>query len=327
MRLFLRILLVVSGLAFAVVTAWTLFALDSVKRSLSVPEGVASRDRAVFHFIAVMPAPEQDAYYARARKGIEGAASRARAAVQYFDYRSGEGTESVRRLLALAADVAPDGVALVLPAGTSWDAEVAAIDARGIPVVTLESDQGGARRRAHVGTNAFDLGRLAAETAADRFPSGVRIALLLSGESDAGFVMGFRQVARGEPGLDVALVRTAREGEAAGEELVRSLLTLRPDIGLAVFTAARDAEGAAQALVEYGRVGSLAVIGFDDSPEIRKLVQDGVVLASLARRPERAGEAVVEALATLARNERTSAYVDPGLSLLTADGLSPGRLP
>jgi ribose transport system substrate-binding protein len=323
----LRLLIGISALLFAAIIGWSVIVLDSVERTIAAAERGKSGDGTVFHFVALLPALERDLFYLRARNGMVETAEEERAAIQVFEYPFGEGSEAIRRLLRLIADISPDGAVLSLPSGVSYDAEIAALSEHGVPVVTLENDLPSSKRRAHVGTNAFELGKLAGKAVSDRFSGQVRVALLLSmgqygsPSRDATFVMGFRQTERAYPGIRLEAIYSGKNESAAGEEFIRDLLSGSSRIDVAIFTNARDAEGAAQALVEFGRVGTLSIVAFDDTPEIRKLIETGVVTASLARNPEKAGSAAVEALVALARNERTSAYVDPGAYILTRDEL------
>lgn len=331
MRKLLRALVFVSGALFISLTLWTVAVLDSVGRFAGWSAGGAEKAAPVFHFIALLPAPDRDLFYIRLSNGMKESAERERATVQVFEYRPGEGPEGVRRLLRMIADIKPDGVALSLPVGHDYDGSIAAIADRGVPIVTLEADQPTSRRSAHIGTNSFELGKVSGAALAAHFPEGADAAISLT-LPDPSFIMGFNQGARnvsgsGAGGIRLPLIRTRRDGAASGEELVRELLSTQTAVRSIVFTNARDAESAAQALVEYGRVGALTLVAVDDTPEIRKLIQTGVVYASVARKPEQAGEAAVSALRALAGGERTSAYTDPGVTLLTAETLAEGRKP
>jgi ABC-type sugar transport system substrate-binding protein len=112
------------------------------------------------------------------------------------------------------------------------------------------------------------------------------------------------------------MIRSYDDTLAAGEEFIREILSARSDINVAVFTGSREAEGAAQALIEYGRIGTPLIVASGDNPEILRLMEMGVISASVARNPENAGRAVAEALCALSRDEMTNAYVDPGSFIL-----------
>jgi ABC-type sugar transport system substrate-binding protein len=273
-----------------------------------------------YQFSLLIPASDHDLFYTRFCNGMREFAEREHAVLEIYEYPEGERDE-IYRLLRLILNTRPDGVALSIPYDPLYDDILKAFGNNNIPLVSLEYDV--SYRDAHVGTNPFELGRLAAEAALLLDFRG-SAAVLLSGKN-AGFIQGFRQVLRERGTLDIGLVRSYEDTLAAGEEFIREILSSRRDISVAVFTGSRESEGAAQALIEYGRVGTPLIIAAEDNGEIRRLMEMGVISASIVRNPEKAGRAALEALCALSRNERTNAYVDPGSSILWAQDLSRTR--
>jgi ribose transport system substrate-binding protein len=222
----------------------------------------------------------------------------------------------------------PHGVILSLPYDPSYEALINSMIEEKIPVVTLENDFASSNRNAYVGTNTFELGRLAGEAVSRGAPAGREIGVLLSGSGEprsvqnSNFMQGFRQSLRGFGYINIGLIRSYEDTTLAGEEFIREILVSHNDVSVAVFTGPREAEGAANALIEFGRVGTPLIIAADDNPEIRKLMEMGVISATVVRQPENAGRAAIQALCALARNERTNAYVDPGAFILWAEDLS-----
>jgi ABC-type sugar transport system substrate-binding protein len=243
-------------------------------------------------------------------------AEKEHAALEIFQYPSGERDE-IRRLLRLILNTNPDGAVISVPDDPLYEELLKSFSDKKIPLVTLE--YGASHRDAYVGSNPFDLGRLAGEAALSLEPGG-SAAVLLSG-GDADFLQGFRQVLRERGTMNISMVRSYDDSLAAGEEFIREILRFHQNISVAVFTGSREAEGAAQALIEYGRVGTPLIIASEDNPEIRRLMGMGVISAAIVRNPENAGRAVVEALCALSRKERTNAYVDSGSSILWAANL------
>ncbi|PKL24892.1 MAG: hypothetical protein CVV47_06275 [Spirochaetae bacterium HGW-Spirochaetae-3] len=325
MRGFLKIALAISGAAFAVTLAASI-AVTARLRSDIAARPTKPGDDALFHLIAIVPSSDAGRYYARALESMGRAARKAGAALQPLTYAQGDAPESIARLLILAAELEPDGVIVSAPLAPLVVGAVDALAAAGIPVVALESDLPGSARAAFVGTNPYSIGALAATAVAESFPNGAEVALVLSRDfadgspRGASIAAGFNYGARDRHDIRLAMTRTTREGPSASEEIVRELLAERGDISVAVFIGARDAEGAARALIEYNKVGELSIIGFDDDPTLLELVQLGVVAASIARSPERSGEDAVLAAMTLARGGRTSAYIDPGLRVIRRGG-------
>ncbi len=323
MRGFLKALVAVSGLAFLLTLSINMALAFRMGRQ-AAPVSEADGREALFHIIAILPESDGDGFYADALAAMHRAAGDSGAVMQVLRYAPAGRGESAARMLALAAELEPDAVIAALPQEPGITESTQALAAAGIPLVTLESDASGGSRAAFVGTNPYGIGTLAAKAVAEGFPQGADVALVLASAwadaRGATIVAGFMQGLRSRPDIRLAMTRTAAAGPAASEEIVRELLGGRAGIDVAVFTGARDAEGAARALIEYDRVGAFAIVGFGDDPALLELMESGVVLATVARSPDRAGEAAVAAAMNLARGERTGAYVDPGLRLIQGNG-------
>jgi ribose transport system substrate-binding protein len=329
----LRILIVFFAMIFIALIGWSILELRSIEQSIHSSGKKPGRGRIVFHFAVLMPFMEHDLFYIRAYNGMKEIADAEQAALQIFEYQSGEGVYAIQTLLQLIMNTSPDGVIISIPYDPSYEALINAMVEKKIPVVTLENDFASSNRNAHVGTNIFELGRLAGQAAARNAPAGLEIGVLLPGNREprsvqnSSFMQGFRQVLRDFTDINVGLIRSYEDTTVAGEEFIRESLVSYNEISMAVFTGPREAEGAANALIEFGRVGTPLIIASDDNPEIRKLMEMGVISATVVRQPENAGRAAMEALFALARNERTNAYVDPGASILWAEDLMAVRRP
>ncbi|HOZ72293.1 MAG TPA: substrate-binding domain-containing protein [Spirochaetales bacterium] len=321
MRRFLKVVIVVSGLALLVTLAASI-ALASRMRDGARSPDARQGGQALFHILAVVPASDAERYYARAVEAMTRTARKRGAVLQTLEYDQDNAPSAIARQLRLAAELEPDGVVVSAPLDPLVTEAVDTLSKRGVPVVALETDLPGSARAAFIGTNPYSVGVLAAEAVAEDFPGGAEVALVLSRDYADGsargatIAAGFVYGARDANGVRLAMTRTAREGPSASEAIVRELLAEHASIDVAVFIGARDSEGAARALIEYDRVGELAIIGFDDDPALLELVHLGVVAASIARSPERSGEVAVEAIMTLAKGGRVSAYIDPGLTVI-----------
>jgi ribose transport system substrate-binding protein len=298
---------------------WTLWELGTIGRTINIPRNTTPIE---YQFALLIPAMDYDLFYTRFCGSMKEIAEQEQAVLEIYKYPEGERDE-IRRLLRLILNTNPDGVVFSIPYDTAYEEHFKAFTDHKIPLVTLEYDA--AYRNAYVGSNPFELGRLAGE-AVISLNSGGAAAVLLSG-GDTSFIQGFRQVLVDNGTIDLGMVRSYEDTAAAGEEFIREILVSRDNITVAVFTGSREAEGAAQALIEYGRVGTPLIIASEDNTEIRRLMEMGVISATVVRNPENAGRAAVQALCALSRNERTNAYVDSGSSILWAEMLKQEKRP
>jgi ribose transport system substrate-binding protein len=280
----------------------------------------------VFHFAVLIPSPSNDLFFMEAFNGMKEIAEKERAVLQLFEYEPGKDNDSIRSLLELILNINPDGVIVSIPnddsLDNSYEEVLLALKEKNIPIVNLEYNVSASYRDAFIGTNAFDAGRLSALTAVGLLPNGGEVGVLLSESPErntaqnTSFMQGFQQAIREYPSIQVDLVSSYENTSIAGEEFVREILIDHSEIKLAVFTHAEEALGAAQTLIEYGRVGTPLIISVDDSPDIRRLMEMGVISASIVRNPEKAGGSALQTLVSLARNERTNAYINTGSSVL-----------
>lgn len=328
MKKFLHICLLFSGFLFAVLTVYSILALADVERSVNPSKPRTDRMRIVFHFAVLIPSPGQDLFFLRAYNGMKEAAEPERAVLQLFEYEPGKNNDSIESLLELILNTNPDGVIVSIPNDDSYEDVLNQLKEKDIPIVNLEYNVSSSYRDAFVGTNEFDAGRLSALTAAGLLPQGGKIGVLLSESPErntaqnTNYLQGFQQAIRDFPSIQVDLVSSYKNTSIAGEEFVREILIDHHDIKLAVFTNAGEALGAAQALIEYGRVGTPLIISVDDSPEIRRFMEMGIISASIVRNPESAGQSALNALVSLSKKERTNAYINTGSSVLFPDDLN-----
>lgn len=313
-----------SGLVFGLFVAANVLNIASVRSSRIEAGDVsdASNRPAVFHFGAIIPSSSRDPYYHAARASMVRTAAENQAAVQFFEYDATEGGAAAFPLLQMVADLELDGVILTLPDEPYLLPAVDAIDKAGTPVIALENDLPGSRRKAFVGSNDFQIGSECGRLADASCPPGTKAALVLSSRyadakaRKASFLMGFTQAIKSAGRVSVAFIVSTRSDALSGEEALREILDEHPDIGLIVFTAARDTAEGAQALIEFNRVGNPVAIGFDDTPEILEYVRSEVILATVARNPDRAGSECVTSLIALRKGARTNAYVDTGVDVV-----------
>ncbi len=322
------------SLLFGGVVAADLYLLRAVQGSIPSESGRSTgREARVFHFGAVLPSDSREPYFTEARKAILAAASEGNAAIQFFDYPGSAAISDIAMRLGMAAELDLDGVIVSVPDDPALTRAVDAIVAVGVPVVTLEADLPGSKRKVFVGSNEFQLGTLAG-TAASRSAAlagrqGSKVAVVFSQRyagRDANrnsFLMGFQSALAKTGTASLGFVGSTGPDALSGEEVLREVLDMRPDIGVMVFTSARDTAEAARAVIEFNRVGRLSLVGFDDDPTIVEHIKNGVVAATVARDPGKAGREALLSLVRLRKGGVASAFVDTGADI--RDETSAGR--
>jgi ABC-type sugar transport system substrate-binding protein len=116
-------------------------------------------------------------------------------------------------------------------------------------------------------------------------------------------------------GSSIVAVSRATPGLFSGEEAVTSLLRAEPSINILICGNAPITEGAAQVVVDQGLVGQVVVIGTDESPTINKLVDRGVIAASIVRDSRHLGDQAVKAFLRALRGGTSEPPVEVGFTV------------
>lgn len=160
--------------------------------------------------------------------------------------------------------------------------------AEGFPVVTVNSDIPGSGRIAYVGSDYYKSG----ETAAGM------MNLVTGGKANVGIIIGspivlchaervagFRDhMAKYCPGIQITGEVINNDDDLESFAVTRQMLQTHPEID-ALFLAAAGVNGACKAVEEMGLAHKLKIVSFDATPTTRKLVQDGIIAATIAQQP------------------------------------------
>jgi ABC-type sugar transport system substrate-binding protein len=203
----------------------------------------------------------------------------------------------------------------------------------GVPIVNIDSPVGADEARAleieittYVGTNNEAAGELAARTMAGLVGDGARVGLIggISGDAtSAARISGFRAGARGR--FDPLDPVSADWDEGKARLAARSLLREEPRI--TGFFAANDqmALGAARAVVDAGRKGSVAIVGVDGIEQALMAIQRGAMSATVSQYPYTIGILGVEACLAAAAGKPLPAKVDAPIQVVTRQNVRRAR--
>lgn len=170
---------------------------------------------------------------------------------------------------------------------------------KGIPVVTTNTDLPCIPRLAYVGSDYYLCGKTA----------GGLMNLITGGKCTVGIITGSKEVlchsrrvsgfldvcGKRYPDIAVADVSENFDDDGISFRVTESLLRKHPEIN-ALFLAASGVNGACDAVKSLGRDKTIKIISFDDVPNTRKLVKDGVIAATICQEPVKQGSLPVEIL-------------------------------
>jgi ribose transport system substrate-binding protein len=205
--------------------------------------------------------------------------------------------------------------------------------ARGIPVITFDSDAPDSQRLCFAGTNNYEAGKVA----------GKSMVEWLNGEGEVGIstfpgpnhlverIRGFKD---GLAGSKVKVVATCNdEGKvAAAESAITAMLQAHPEID-AVFAAhGNPGPGAVAAVKNVGKEGKIQIMGFDFGMPVVEAIDKGQIRGTVGQNPYLMG--YVGMMMAWAANQKTRVdgmHVPPsintGVRILTKEDIGVYKSP
>lgn len=160
---------------------------------------------------------------------------------------------------------------------------------KGIPVVTLNTDIEGSKRIAYVGSHYTHSGETAAGLMHLMTCGEVNVGII-SGSPDilchTERIAGFEKAVKERyPHIHIIETIENHDDDKESYEKTKALLAAHTDL-TALFFAAAGVYGGCQAVMEAGLSDKIRILAFDQVPKTRKLVQDGVIAATICQQPK-----------------------------------------
>jgi ribose transport system substrate-binding protein len=289
--------------------------------SRSVLRADAAASSARFHLIVAVPDTD-DSYFRGLLEGINDATKGAEAAVQVFRYAAASEQEA-SRCFDLAVRARVDGLIMYTSRNDPLGARAAEASRAGVTFIPVCTDPPTAKGQFFVGTDSLRHGFESASIALAKLGASARIGVILpsSGSAkpeDEPFFHGVSSATKVYPGAKVEAIVRARPGPLTGEESAASMLRRGSPVNAIICPSAKDTVGAAQVVIDMNKVGKVLIVGTDESPDIRRYVDNGVVTASIVRDSVAIGRAAVKAFTAMRSGQKKLDPLESGFSIYQA---------
>ncbi len=190
----------------------------------------------------------------------------------------------------------------------------------GIPVITVNTDIDGSSRIAYVGSDYIRGGNIAAGLM-NLMTDGHASIGILSGSEDVlchtERIKGFRQtISASYPNLEVKDLRLHNDDEFVSYTMTQKMLQEHPEID-ALFFVSAAVNGGCKAAIESGR--KLKIVTFDEVSTTRRMLNDGVISATISQRAAKQGylslELLFDYLATGQMPEHEFNYIEHAIKI------------
>jgi ribose transport system substrate-binding protein len=310
----------VFGLAFLGATLLNADLIGKSRKTLgaSVLRDKFRADSARYQVVVIIPDTD-DSFFRGLLQGLNEGAPKVDTAVQVFRYPSSDpaGAEPFFEI-ALRAKV--DGLVMFTPHNdrTAGRAEKSARN--GVVFIPVGTDAPAGSPPTFIGSGSLRQGLEGGKRICAALGASARIGVILpatgsGSEHDEPIYRGVAAAVQAYPGAVIVAARRAGPGVLSGEEAASSMLRSYPGINALFCCSSRDTVGAAQVVVDINRVGQVLIIGSDETPEIRRYLEKGVVAATIIRDSRWIGQEAMRSFARLRDVRGESKPAEAGFSI------------
>lgn len=280
-----------------------------------------------YHFVFIAQNTD-DPFWQAVNKGVIEASNQLNVAVEFNGPRFTNIAEELQYLdIAIASKV--DGIATHVLDEKLFEPYINKAVENNIPIITVENDVKSSKRFSFIGTNSYMLGVEGGKLLAEATGGKANVAVILNSYTDSSEntshnlrIKGFKDAVKFYPEIQIKTIHTSRQGIFSAEEVTTNILSQYPDVNAILCTTTKDTVGAAQVVVDFNKVGSITIIGYDDIPDILSYVEKGVIYGTVASNPVSTGHAAIKALVEIKKKQRTSAYIDTGVHVITSKNVA-----
>lgn len=318
------ILAIFFGLAFLGATLMNAGLIARSRRALA--GGFRARpaaEAARYHLVVVLPDTD-DSFFQGLLEGIREGAGAAGSAVQVFRYPTSFPLEAERYFeIAMRAKV--DGLVMFTPKNDRAADRMKRAARDGVAFVPVGTDAPAGIAAGFIGSGSLQQGFEGGTRICAALGASARIGVILPGTgswepAEESLYRGVSSAVQAYPGARIVAVARARPGILSGEETASAMLHDHPEVNALFCSSSRDTMGAAQVVIDTNRVGRILIIGADETPEIRRYIDKGVIAASIVRDSRRIGQEAVLSFTRLKAHEPVGPSLEAGFAVRTAKG-------
>ncbi|WBW98225.1 substrate-binding domain-containing protein [Oceanirhabdus sp. W0125-5] len=193
---------------------------------------------------------------------------------------------------------------------------------KGIPVIVVENDLPNSNIDAFVGANSFQLGEKAAKLMIKATGGIADIAVIEGGgyednsSANDNKINGFISSLKDSRFMNVIETKSSKLGILSAEEITANILKNNESVDAIYTTNSIDTMGAAQAIIDHNKVGKVKLVGYGDTEEIKRLIEQGVVYGTIIGNPNEIGLKSVETLVQIKEGKSVSTFIDTGFRII-----------
>lgn len=227
------------------------------------------------------------------------------------------------RLVDEAIKARPDAIVM---AATDYNRLVpvaVAAKKKGISLITIDSGINSELADSFIATDNYEAGRKAGKAMADHLEANAMVAIIsfIRGtgtqiDRESGVLASLE-----EAGITVLGTYYSNGVEEKAYQIARELSEENDDLQGIVGLNETSTVGAGRAIRDLGLAGQIKLIGFDSSMNEVKLLEEGVMQATIVQKPFNMGYLGIKTAVEVLRKERIPDIIDTGSVIITKDNM------
>ncbi|RIX52141.1 LacI family transcriptional regulator [Paenibacillus nanensis] len=218
----------------------------------------------------------------------------------------------------------PDAIVL---AATDYDRLVPVAEKvrkSGIKLIIVDSGINSDAPHSNVATDNVQAGRKAGEAMRKQLQGPAKVAIISYMKNAASHIdreKGVRSVLEGQPGIELLDTFYVESSEENAYRIAKEILQTQPDVVGIVGLNEPTTVGAGRAIKELAVQERVSLIGFDSSVNEIKLLDEGVMKATVIQRPFQMGYLSMKTAVEAVRGDKVPKVIDTGSLLITKDNM------
>lgn len=320
MKKLYKFILPVLFIAFMGTISYSVYFSRNIDRNiLGTDNSLLSPQKPNYHFFVILPNSDEP-YLKDLVRGLTENAKSNNIAMEINYTNSPDDYTDTLRLLNIAITSNVDGIITKGYNTPAFDELIHETESKNIPVVSLDATVTQSNKAAYVGTNGFEMGYMEGNMVLKATKGKAKVAMVLEGLDSYGNVKieGFKDATKDYKGISISAVKVSEPGILGAHNVTQEILTNYPNVNAIVCTSAKDTVGVAQLVVDFNRVGDIAIIGYDSTPEILKYIQKGIVYGTIVPNAYLIGSRSINFLLDVQKHGRASSYIDTDTTVITS---------
>lgn len=230
-------------------------------------------------------------YWKYIRDGAERAAKERGAVIEFLGPTTASTEEGIK-LFDMATSSKVSGIITYVQEEGKYKGKINSAIEKGIPVVTIDSDEENSNRISYVGTDNILAGQAAGEEMIKQVGNSGNVAIVMGGKNvknQIERVEGFANYITSNSNLKIVDKDSSDAMLLEAEIITRKILSRNDKIDALFCTSALDGIGAAKAINDLNKKGKVKIICFDDLEETLTNIKNGLVSATIVQKGDEMG--------------------------------------